>query len=157
MSKNKRLGLCRGHLLYKTRMSESLIFLQIWSDFDGVFARSHTEYETECIKLTVGAISSWTVINFTLYYQCNHPSIIVRQHDQGASMLIWSPKGNAPIWNVGSSWVNAIALTTFLEFIWNSKAKDSSMWCACLHTPLHTFQSVNPRHGQSPTPLAAGE
>ena len=28
-----------GHLLYKTRMSESFIFLQFWSDFDGVFAR----------------------------------------------------------------------------------------------------------------------
>ena len=27
------------YLFNKTRMSESLIFLQIWSDFDGVFAR----------------------------------------------------------------------------------------------------------------------
>ena len=47
-----------SYLLYKTRMSESLIFLQFWSDFDRVFARGRPR-----------------------------PTIIVRQHSQGASTL----------------------------------------------------------------------
>ncbi len=37
-----------NHLLYKTRMSESLIFFQFWSDFDGVLI---TLYVITLIKI----------------------------------------------------------------------------------------------------------